>query len=91
MDGGGEPHWPSISIGDNGNGLLWAAEVIQALYHRDRTGEGQKVDTAIVNAHLLNASLTWVAADGLTDGERFRLDAMALGWGPLYRLYEAAD
>ena len=91
MDGGGKPHWPSISIGDTGNGFLWAAAVIQALYHRDRTGEGQKVDTAIVNAHLLNASMAWVAADGTSDGERPRLDAQALGWGALYRLYQAAD
>ncbi len=91
MDDGGKPHWPSISIGDTGNGFLWAAAVIQAMYHRDRTGEGQKVDTAIVNAHLLNASMTWVAADGSSDGERPRLDALTLGWGPLYRLYETAD
>jgi crotonobetainyl-CoA:carnitine CoA-transferase CaiB-like acyl-CoA transferase len=91
MDDGGKPHWPSISIGDTGNGFLWAAAVIQALYHRDRTGEGQKVDTAIVNAHLLNASMTWVAASGSSDAERPRLDAMALGWGPLYRLYQTAD
>jgi crotonobetainyl-CoA:carnitine CoA-transferase CaiB-like acyl-CoA transferase len=91
VDGGGKPHWPSISIGDTGNGFLWAAAVIQALYHRDRTGEGQKVDTAIVNAHLLNASMAWVAADGSSDGERPRLDGLALGWGPLYRLYEAVD
>jgi crotonobetainyl-CoA:carnitine CoA-transferase CaiB-like acyl-CoA transferase len=91
MDGGGKPHWPSISIGDTGNGFLWAAAVIQALYHRDRTGEGQKVDTAIVNAHLLNASMTWIAANGSSDGERPRLDGLALGWGPLYRLYETVD
>ncbi len=91
MDDGGKPHWPSCSIGDTGNGFIWAAAVIQALYHRDRTGRGQKVDTSIVNAHLLNASLAWVNVDGTSDGERPKLDHQALGWNALYRLYEASD
>jgi crotonobetainyl-CoA:carnitine CoA-transferase CaiB-like acyl-CoA transferase len=92
MDKGGRPHWPSISLGDTGNGFLWAAAVVQALYHRDRTGQGQKVDTAIINAHLLNASMAWVSADkGGASAERPGLDAMALGWNALYRLYEGAD
>jgi crotonobetainyl-CoA:carnitine CoA-transferase CaiB-like acyl-CoA transferase len=91
MDGGGTPHWPSISIGDTGNGFMWATAVIQALYHRDRTGQGQKVDTAIVNAHLLNASMAWVTADGTAEADRPKLDGMALGWNALYRLYEGAD
>jgi crotonobetainyl-CoA:carnitine CoA-transferase CaiB-like acyl-CoA transferase len=91
LDDGGRPHWPSISIGDTGNGFLWAAAVVQALYHRDRTGEGQMVDTAIVNAHLLNASMAWMTADGSVVADRQRLDGMALGWSALYRLYPAAD
>ena len=93
MDKGGRPHWPAISLGDTGNGFLWAAAVVQALYHRDRTGQGQKVDTAIINAHLLNASMAWVSADEGTASRAARpgLDAMALGWNALYRLYEGAD
>jgi len=91
MDGGGKPHWPSCSIGDTGNGFLWATAVIQALYHRDRTGEGQKVDTAIINAHMINSSMAWVSADGSSDGERPKLDGMALGWSALYRLYQTSD
>ncbi len=91
MDGGGKPHWPSISIGDTGNGFLWAAAVVQALYHRDRTGEGQMVDTAIVNAHLLNASMAWTTPDGSVTASRPRLDALTLGWSALYRLYQGSD
>jgi crotonobetainyl-CoA:carnitine CoA-transferase CaiB-like acyl-CoA transferase len=90
LDDGGKPHWPSVSIGDTGNGFLWAAAVVQALYHRDRTGRGQKVDTAIVNAHLLNASMAWTTPDGSLS-PRPKLDRMALGWNPLYRLYECRD
>jgi crotonobetainyl-CoA:carnitine CoA-transferase CaiB-like acyl-CoA transferase len=91
LDDGGRPHWPSISIGDTGNGFLWAAAVVQALYHRDRTGDGQMVDTAIVNAHLLNASMAWMTPDGSVVGDRPCLDRMALGWNALYRLYKASD
>ena len=64
--------------------------MLQALYHRERTGEGQFVHTSIVNAHLLNASMAWVDADG-TPAHRPILDAMQTGWGERYRLHETAD
>jgi crotonobetainyl-CoA:carnitine CoA-transferase CaiB-like acyl-CoA transferase len=87
----GKPIWPNISLGDTGNGMLSATAVIQALYHRDRTGEGQFVDTSIVYVHLLNASAAWVGADGAQAPARPHLDAMQLGLDALYRLYETAD
>ena len=90
-DAGGMPLWPPISLGDTGNGFLSAIAVIQALYHRDRTGEGQFVTTSIVAAHLLNASMTWVAEDRSATSERPRLDPLHLGWDQRYRLYETAD
>ena len=40
-------------MGDTGNGFFSAIGVIQALYHRRRTGEAQSVDTSILNAGLL--------------------------------------
>ena len=91
VDDGGTPHWPSVSIGDTGNGFVWATAVVQALYHRDRTGEGQMVDTAIVNTHLLNASMAWITPDGGTVADRPKLDRMTLGFNALYRLYEGGD
>jgi crotonobetainyl-CoA:carnitine CoA-transferase CaiB-like acyl-CoA transferase len=91
VDDGGTPHWPSVSIGDTGNGFLWATAVVQALYHRDRTGEGQMVDTAIVNTHLLNASMAWMSPDGSSVADRPKLDRMTLGFNALYRLYECSD
>jgi crotonobetainyl-CoA:carnitine CoA-transferase CaiB-like acyl-CoA transferase len=80
-----------VSLGDTGNGFLSAIAIVQALYHRDRTGEGQFVDTSIMYAQLLNASMAWSTADGATDGPRPSLDAMQLGWHACYRLYETAD
>ena len=62
--------WPSVSLGDTGNGLLSALAVLLALYHRDRTGIGQRVDTSIAYAHLLNASAAWVTPDGSVAGAR---------------------
>jgi crotonobetainyl-CoA:carnitine CoA-transferase CaiB-like acyl-CoA transferase len=90
-DDGGKPIWSVTSLGDTGNGLLSAIGMVQALYHRDRTGEGQFVDTSITYAHLFNCSTAWVTPDGATAGARQQLDAMQLGWSALYRLYETAD
>ena len=68
LDGGldhdGIPLWPVVSLGDTGNGFLSAIAMVQALYHRDRTGEGQFVDTSIMYAQLLNVSIAWSLADG---------------------------
>lgn len=91
LDDGGTPIWPLTSLGDTGNGFLSAIGVVEALYQRDRTGEGQFVDTSILYAHLLNASMAWIGADGAVASDRPRLDAKQLGWGPRYRLYRAAD
>jgi crotonobetainyl-CoA:carnitine CoA-transferase CaiB-like acyl-CoA transferase len=90
VESGNVPIWPNTSLGDTGNGFLSAVAILQALRHRLRTGEGQFVHTSIVNAHLLNASMVSVNADG-TPTERPRLDADQLGWGSRYRLHETSD
>jgi crotonobetainyl-CoA:carnitine CoA-transferase CaiB-like acyl-CoA transferase len=87
---GGKPFWSLTSLGDTGNGFLSAIGVIQALYHRTRTGEAQSVDTSILNAGLLAASMTSVKADG-TSLARPHVDRMQLGLHALYRLYQTAD
>lgn len=87
---GGTPFWSLTSLGDTGNGFLSVIGVLQALYHRHRTGEPQAVDTSILNAGLLLASAASVKADG-TSLPRPQLDRMQLGLGPFYRLYRTAD
>jgi crotonobetainyl-CoA:carnitine CoA-transferase CaiB-like acyl-CoA transferase len=91
LDNGGRPVWAVTSLGDTGNGYLSALGIIQALYDRDRTGEGQFVRTSIVYAQLLNASMAWVSPDGSKAADRPRLDREGWGWGALYRLYETSD
>ena len=87
---GGAPYWSLTSLGDTGNGFLSAIGVIQALFHRTRTGEAQSVDTSILNAGLLLSSQASIRDDG-SPLPRQHLDAMQLSLGPLYRLYETAD
>jgi crotonobetainyl-CoA:carnitine CoA-transferase CaiB-like acyl-CoA transferase len=86
---GGKPLWSLTSFGDTGNGYLSAVAIMQALYHRKRTGEGQMVDTSIVNAQLLNCSYAIAHPDG-RGFERPKVDGMQLGFNALTRLYETA-
>ncbi len=87
---GGAPFWSPTSLGDTGNGFLAAIAIVMALYHRERTGQGQKVDAAIINAALLTASSAYITADG-RGAARPRLDAMQMGLSALYRLYQTAE
>lgn len=89
-DSGGEPIWPGISLGDTGNGFLSAIAIVQALRDRELSGHGQFVETAIVNAHLLNVS-GWATADGSRHAEFAVLDADLLGTDALHRLYRTRD
>ncbi len=91
VEAGNMPIWPNTSLGDTGNGYLSAIAILQALAHRERTGEGQFVHTSIVNAHLLNASMTWLGCGRDVPADRPALDAMQTGWDDRYRLHETAD
>jgi crotonobetainyl-CoA:carnitine CoA-transferase CaiB-like acyl-CoA transferase len=90
MARGGKPLWSFTSLGDTGNGFLSAIAIVQALAHRDRTGEGQFCTTSIVNAQLLVSSMAIARPDG-TGFARPRIDAMQTGFSALHRLYECAD
>jgi crotonobetainyl-CoA:carnitine CoA-transferase CaiB-like acyl-CoA transferase len=90
MARGGKPLWSLTSLGDTGNGFLSAIAILQALYHRDRTGEGQMCDTSIINAHLLNTSYAIARPDG-SGFDRPRIDGMQLGFSATHRLYQTRD
>ena len=87
---GGKPLWPFSSFGDVGNGYLSAFGIIQALYHRDRTGEAQFVGTSIVNAQLLNCSFVVARPDG-SGIDRPHLDGMQQYLTATYGLYDTGD
>jgi crotonobetainyl-CoA:carnitine CoA-transferase CaiB-like acyl-CoA transferase len=72
------------------NGYLGALSVLMGLLHRDRTGDGQYIESPHLHSSLLFR--TEQCAD--TSGRRvagLQLDAEQTGWGPLYRLYRTAD
>ena len=87
---GGPPFWSRVNTGDTGNGYLWAIAVIQALYHRERTGQGQRVGTSIISACLLNTSFAYSMADG-TAVRRPQTDRRQRGFSALHGLYRLAD
>jgi crotonobetainyl-CoA:carnitine CoA-transferase CaiB-like acyl-CoA transferase len=86
----GHPLWSLTSFGDTGNGYLCAIAVIHALYHRDRTGEGQFVDTSIINAALLNSSYAVATPDG-RGFARPRIGGDQIGYSAGHRIYETQD
>ena len=83
----GHPMWSFTSFGDTGNGFLSATAICNAIYHRDKTGEGQFVDTSIINAGLLNTSYAVASpkGDGFT---RPRISADQIGYSAGHRIYE---
>jgi crotonobetainyl-CoA:carnitine CoA-transferase CaiB-like acyl-CoA transferase len=87
---GGRPFWSLTNMGDTGNGYLAAIAISQALYEREKTGLGQWVETAIVNAQLLNTSHTVARPDG-SGFERPMLDADHMGFSAGQRLYETSE
>ena len=91
MADGGKPIWSLTSFGDTGNGFLAAIAIIQAIYHRELTGEGQFLSTSILAACLLNSSYAWVDAVSGEGVERPKVDGQMFGLGARTRLYETAD
>jgi crotonobetainyl-CoA:carnitine CoA-transferase CaiB-like acyl-CoA transferase len=86
---GNPPLWSRSNMGDTGNALLAAIAITTALYHRDRTGEGQAVSTSIVNAGLLHTSHAWIHSDGRAP-DWGQVDGDQFGLSPYYRLYRCA-
>ena len=88
---GERPVPPGNIIGDfAGGGMLLALGIIAALYERERSGEGQVVDAAMVDgAALYSAFMHGMHAVGLWNEPRGQntLDGAA----PFYDTYECAD
>ncbi|HUP73492.1 MAG TPA: CoA transferase [Acidimicrobiales bacterium] len=90
MARGGRPYFSGASGGDIGNGYLSAIGIVQALYHRDRTGVGQEVHTNIVNASMFSSARVYTTPDGQRI-ERPTVDSELLGFSALYRLYRCRE
>jgi crotonobetainyl-CoA:carnitine CoA-transferase CaiB-like acyl-CoA transferase len=86
---GGHPTWYRFGMTDAASGMLSALGVILALWLRERTGRGQRVETDILAAGLLLASDTFATPEGVESPPS--LDRAQTGLGPYYRLYETTD
>ena len=88
----GRPPPPPLNLlGDFGGGALYLAfGIAAALVERERSGEGQVIDAAIVDgtAHLMTL-FHGLAAAGVTDMTRGQ--GLLAGSAPFYRAYECAD
>lgn len=86
----GPPHIPGLAIADDAGGISAALAIVMALFHRERTGEGQYVDLAMVDT-LLNMMLLQLA-DAQRTGRSPRRGQTALtGQFAYYNLYECRD
>ena len=89
---GGHNHPPfylTCGVCDYAAALLTAYGVTAALYARQRTGKGQHVETALLNASMAVQSGSFIFYDGRPDLENGAPDL----WGSnaLYRIYPTKD
>lgn len=85
------PVAPLNFVADFGGGSMFVLlGIVSALYERERSGEGQVIDAAMVDGVCVLAQMAWtMKSTGTLSDEResFMLD----GGAPFYRTYETAD
>ena len=87
--GDGQPLMQPFAVNDYGTGLLAAYGTALALYHRARTGTGQRVEAALAfTGTLLQSAYLQEYAGKRWDEPRGRASR---GSGPLQRIYKAQD
>jgi crotonobetainyl-CoA:carnitine CoA-transferase CaiB-like acyl-CoA transferase len=84
------PIWHRFGFTDHLCAMASLQAVLLALYHRDRTGEGQFVTASLLGATTLSASETIVLPDGNVSPFE-QLDSMQLGLGAFERIYAVRD
>lgn len=81
--------FPRWIFTDYATGVIGAFGALLGLFHRSRSGEGLRVETSLLRATVLE-QLPWIIGTPDASVERSS-GRMATGWGPLQRLYAAAD
>jgi crotonobetainyl-CoA:carnitine CoA-transferase CaiB-like acyl-CoA transferase len=86
---GHPPFYLTCGVCDYAAALLTAYGVTAALYTRQQTGKGQRVETSLLNASMAVQSGSFIFYDGRPDLENGGPDL----WGAsaLYRIYPTAD
>ena len=86
---GHPPFYLTCGVCDYAAALLTAYGVTAALYARDRTGKGQRVETALLNASMAVQAGSFIFYDGRPDLENGGPDLW--GTGALSRIYPTAN
>ncbi len=87
--GDGQPSIQPNPVNDYGTGFMGAYSVALALLHRQRTGEGQHVDSALAYTAMTLQSPFMQRYEGKQWDEPRGQET--LGSGPLHRAYQARD
>jgi len=87
---GNPPLWNRYGHGDVAAAMPSVTALLIALFHRNRTGEGQSMWASLFHGSMLYTADSWLGADG-TPSPRPSLDREQLGLGALNRLYETQD
>ncbi|TFH22627.1 MAG: CoA transferase, partial [Myxococcales bacterium] len=86
----GPPQIPGNAIADDAGGISAALAIMMALFHKERTGQGQYVDLAMVDT-LLNMMLLQLD-DTVRSGRSPRRGQTVLSGGSaFYHIYECKD
>jgi crotonobetainyl-CoA:carnitine CoA-transferase CaiB-like acyl-CoA transferase len=89
-DRDGPPGIPGNAIADNAGGIAAAFSILTAIIQRDRTGEAQFVDVAMIDTLLAMMLLSLDQAIGSGVSPR-RGETLLTGVYPFYSVYECAD
>jgi crotonobetainyl-CoA:carnitine CoA-transferase CaiB-like acyl-CoA transferase len=87
---GNRPMWYRYGHGDVASAMPSVTALLIALYHRNRTGQGQSMWASLFHGSMLYTADSWLGADG-APSPRPTLDEEQLGLDALYRLYETQD
>ncbi|HEY6130650.1 MAG TPA: CaiB/BaiF CoA-transferase family protein [Halioglobus sp.] len=89
-DKGSPPKIPGNALADDAGGISAALSIMIALFHKERTGEGQYVDFAMVDT-LLNMMLLQLNEVQETGHSPGRGETTLSGKYAFYNIYECAD
>lgn len=89
-DKSGPPKIPGNAIADDAGGISAALSIMIALFHKERTGEGQYVDFAMVDT-LLNMMLLQLNEVTQSGDSPQRGETTLSGKYAFYNIYECAD
>jgi crotonobetainyl-CoA:carnitine CoA-transferase CaiB-like acyl-CoA transferase len=89
-DKNGPPKIPGNAIADDAGGISAALSIMIAMFHKERSGEGQYVDFAMVDTllNMMLLQLNEVQTSGLSPG---RGETTLSGQYAFYNIYECAD